>query len=495
KTKKLELSVNSIPLMNNVNNNDAKGQCTSDGTAFANCYNRLPNGDNNNNLDDDIFFDVWEFNDRVAKLYNEATMFGMTMKIAPSKKIMYGFGTSQKNIHMGTSARSSTYTARGNAGQKDYVVPSSVGFGIDGSGNTYACELSGEDTDYVRYFENGSEKSSIETVNGIDKSLKDQIHSPVFASGTNVYFAYFDKLANQIRFMQTSQMQTTANRNPVTGGNGNCQVIAGTGAKITADGTNDRGAGEYVSLAVSKNRTNGAANNGKDVVCAVWFNLAKNKVQYSYLDNGGTATKGPTARGWSGVQDIFTGGGQYCQIAVDSQGGVHIAADVGGTVQYAFAPSYNGTFQKVIVDVKSVGKNLTLDVGLENGRPVPVIGYMWSGKPKFAKLTDSAWATGNRTTWTVPAGVDGNRFTGKWDVTLVPRKANMTLNVVEKVNVGLWKTNAGVITDSQVASSTSSYTNTAETTCYSDTYGNGTSNAVLCYLTDDGANMETAQLR
>ncbi len=83
------ITVNSIPLMNNLNNNNARGECTSDTDEkdYDNCYNRTPNYENNNLLTDDIEFDVWEFNDTIVKAANNQFISGFAMQINQKNKI------------------------------------------------------------------------------------------------------------------------------------------------------------------------------------------------------------------------------------------------------------------------------------------------------------------------------------------------------------------------------------------------------------------------
>jgi len=525
-------TVGGIPLMNNLNNNNASGNSgieisdseTDYDTLKDYAYNRVPNKENNNKLTDDIWFDVWEFNDRVAKAADEGIMYSAQMKVNPANNlIQYAYVTSNKMLYMGTpgnSAKSSTYTARRDyAGNPDYILPMSVGFHINEAGTkTYASLLAAEDIDCYRLFVDGSYKNDMDTVYGVTNNLKDQMYSPVFASiGDNLYHAYYDKLHNDIRFLTNTQITTSKNRDTSS----NCQIIAGGASKAT------RGAGQYVSLAgvIGKD----ASNNNIDVICAVWFNQSATKLQYSYKENaaGSSTTKtGDEASpsGWSDPIDVFTGGGDHCQIVSDANGGIHIAAYVGGSLKYVYFPAYNtytaATYDEetyaCTVDSGSVGNHLSLDVALVNVtpesetatyRPMPVMAY-YSGrqKPKYAKLVLDSWHTtdsdGNDTVtaladWIAPDGFADNKFTGKWECNYVPTRTNLIMVQEDKINVGLWKS---ITTDTkgQIKNSvtgTSTYVNTATNNCNSSTYGNGTSNGVLLYLTDGGLNMESAQMR
>ena len=84
----ISLSVNGIPAMNNINNNDKCGSYASvEGRAYtddnyAHCYNRQPNGVNNNTLTDDLELDVWQFKNAAKPVNGGAER--VTMKIRPT---------------------------------------------------------------------------------------------------------------------------------------------------------------------------------------------------------------------------------------------------------------------------------------------------------------------------------------------------------------------------------------------------------------------------
>ena len=84
----ISLSVNGIPAMNNINTNNACGSYTTEDTGraytddnYAHCYNRQPNGVNNNTLTDDLELDVWQFKNAAKPVNGGAER--VTMKINP----------------------------------------------------------------------------------------------------------------------------------------------------------------------------------------------------------------------------------------------------------------------------------------------------------------------------------------------------------------------------------------------------------------------------
>lgn len=80
----LNVTVNSIPALNNINEKDARGSAEEDlktSKTYDNYYNRQPNGQNNNELDDDIKLDVWNF--KTAIKPNGSNANYVTMKVGP----------------------------------------------------------------------------------------------------------------------------------------------------------------------------------------------------------------------------------------------------------------------------------------------------------------------------------------------------------------------------------------------------------------------------
>ena len=79
-----------IKSLNNLNNNDAKGKVTDSTTTeaggYTGCYNRQPNGINNNRLTDDLVIDVWDLNSKAATPKGDSNFISdIVMKINMSK--------------------------------------------------------------------------------------------------------------------------------------------------------------------------------------------------------------------------------------------------------------------------------------------------------------------------------------------------------------------------------------------------------------------------
>ena len=509
----LNLTVNGITILNNMNDNNSKGDASEAGDAYKNWYNRKGNGDTNNILTDDVYFDVWEFNDRASVPIN-GTATGINMEINQKTGMLnYAFANGGVYYSMGgntdkTTAYSATnsYSSIYWAGDYDTFAGPSVGFHVDELGYTYSVD-SGGDTNtsgsvdkwdlWTSRWGKGTtgqagtltgsnirrlEEIALKTGDGtFDYSLmKYRFLSSEFASTvdttkntTNLYLVYYDALTNQIRFRAGTFSGNAAGNtggftDEYTGGTSsyyktnNCQIIANGSAgatfktsastTTTVSGIKGRGSGQYVDVAAVKNGTT-------DVVCVVWYDAEENNMKFSYISdpigNWNTLKGDATAKNWSTPQTIFTEGGEYCHIVADKNNHLHIAAYAGnGDVMYAYLGSYTDTAQTCTVDASgAVGEHLTLDVAVNSKEnSIPYIGYYTSATkmPKYAYLVDPTVEDSTATFTQVADGADANeQFTGAWEVAVVPSPSRMTTNREDKVNIGVWK-NSGVLTDSKV---------------------------------------------
>ena len=268
---------------------------------------------------------------------------------------------------------------------------------------------------------------------------------------------------------------------------------------VAGNGVTGYGAGEYVSLGVVP-----GSNINDDVVVITWYDTNARTLYYSYnttplTDRRGTYNAANGTTGWSTPKAVFDGkdydyAGEYCKIAVDKNGGIHIAAydPVNLDLVYAYAPSYNSNFTTCVVDSNGVvGSNLTLDVALENGKAIPFIGYYATSciKPKYARLVG-----------TLGDGSVNDEVTGTWEISVVPTSSiiEMQSNQHNDINIGVWK-DSGVIKVSTTG--TSETTNTASgysSNSNGQIFGNGTKNPVLGYAIKYGSSgdtIETAQMK
>ena len=563
-TGELNLKVNGISILNNINDDDAAGDASESGDAYKNWYNRQANGDTNNILTDDVYFDVWEFNDRAATPINGLAT-GINMEINQKTGMLnYAFANGGLYYSMGGNSDKTTayndtnsYSSIYWAGDWDTFAGPCVGFHVDDLGYTYSVVTGGDTNNsghvdkYAFYTSrwglgdcgtggtygdtNVLRLEHIALKTGADKYdyslmkyrfLSSEFASTINGNNTNLYMVYYDALTNQIRFRAGTFSGTdkqsvggfhdeASSQTPSYYSIDNCQVIAnGTAGgtfktsatdTTTVSGIKGRGSGQYVDVAVVKNGTT-------DVVCVVWYDAEENNMKFSYISdpigNWNTLKGDATAKNWKTPQTIFTEGGEYCHIVADKYNHLHIAAYAGnGDVMYAYLGSYTDKAQTCTVDASgAVGEHLTLDVAVNSkDHSIPYIGYYTGAikKPKYAYLVDPTIEDPNATFNSVAAGADDyERYTGAWEVAVVPTPSIMTTNREDKVNIGVWK-NSGDLTDSKVngviensshsAIGSSGYT----ATNWSKTFGNGTSNGILGYqiTTSSGSCLETAQMR
>lgn len=619
----VDLTVNDIPTLNNKNNNNAQGSAgqtlsTSNYATYA--YNRVPNGDTNNNLTDDVYFSVWQFNSKAALPISGRVQYPQ-MKINPSSNMLnFAFADGPLYFDMGSSTVSYKYWTA------SFDMMSGVGLGVDNNGNTYATVTGGDtnskEADKAVFYTSlwGSNalystgdnrhNSTYYGTNGIRYSAIGQkygdgdtdidfdryrIKSPSIATVQNVgsqdiYMAYYDNLNDEVRFKYGKLSPTIGTTYAVTsvsgttlytsnntdnsnkeiylldsnkkvigsatlgtrGGSNNnrtytmskvvyygsatasevknyCLATAATYSKSSfgnfydIESTNapkdyDTNAdyeyvisdssragylpGAYVSLGVVP----GAAKNGDETVVLIWYDAVNNKMLYTYnttpttnLAADGyknTALKYSTNTGWSTPEVIFTSAGSYCNLAVDANGGIHMAAfdSATGDLKYAYKSSYSGSTSTCTVDSSGiVGTDITIDVALNSsGQAIPYIGYyaLSASRPKYAYLVSDYAGT-------APDGIDSNEsFTGKWEVTYLPL-SNITTQGT--VNIGVWKDSDGKLKNSTTGNSYVIKTGSSySATNAGNAYGNGTPNAILAYehtVTGSTSTIETAQLK
>lgn len=357
-------------------------------------------------------------------------------------------------------------------------------------------------------------------------------------SNTSVYLAYYDDVQGQIRFRYGSSCPSSKNNfnnfvdnsgfGDLNGGykrvfesyTSNFSLIAGADwqkYKDASDAENgytkqvgsnwfyDTGynASQYVAIDVIA-----GSSASDDKVVAVWYNgtdcwLGLNTDPTSGKDNG-------VENGWS-CKKIFSDGGEYCTVKTGPDGSIHIAANVDGSLKYAYIKntssinSYNEATDSVTVDSFTItGEQINIDVGRKLNAQgayvvVPYISY-YLNSAKLPAVASLVIPDNGTMDYTAQGTTVKDVFTGKWEVSPVPTPSTMSGGANDKVNVGLWKktvgTVKGVIVKSSDMNSTTKGSNDSKTT-YGNCYGNGTANPVLGYAikTSSGTAIETAQLK
>lgn len=536
--------------------------------AWKNFYNRQPSKENNLLLTDDVALDVWQINNKAA-VPVRGIANDVTMKInEKSKMLNFAFVNGPLNFAMADGINNSYQTwarsydfcksatlaldAGGNAygtiagGDTGDYYADAFGFYSSKWGTGYLNNSESNDnathgtqrmTQGQRRLESVGQKGTKDDLEKTDWNYNtntdcqtDQwrIVSPCIATtysgtATNAYLAYYDEMNDEIRFRAGTSVPASASdfgnfidrfyygNKPGTNGTKHAWDRPYShyyyDVQIMANADSGSKPGPYVSIAAS-NKT------GSDVVVMVWHDPVKRCMWYSYnadptkLRGGSVNNQSGSGQGWSKPVTIFTNvTGEYCQVAFDKEGHVHIAAynSNGNDLWYAYLSGYNNNadgFKKKTCVVDSngaIGKQITLDVAYSagtSGKPVPYIGYLAEGKtlPKLAYYTGSD-ITSDTTSESDMKGASGNYFTNKWEISAVPTVTAGIQGVkdYDRINVGVWKS-AGVLTDSTPASTYGSvdgsfYKNTGnvgDTTSYGKCFGNGTSNPAMAYRYENG---------
>ena len=538
-------TVNGVSTLNNINVNNACGTYGSEtGKAYtdnnyAYCYNRQPNGDNNYYLTDDIVFDVWQFdNENVATVADSGYIQQPVMKINPAND-MIGFAFANGAAYASLPKKDTSSSLW----QRNYARNTGTSFAYDANGDshgttigldtnpshshagrmTYMTSIWGPgDTGSQEGNYNGTNTLRIEAIGAPEgtyagkqygtavileerfPSTSIAVASHVVGTGKNakkvptVYLAYYDDLNQYIRFRwgvnnKSSKdgfdqfLDQTVSSNIVF-------EPAVSSYSVVASTTTTYKAGEYVDIAVIPGETN-----AKDVVVIVWYDATNNKLMYSYKVNPCNDNDGGTNEGtegyWAVPKVIASNAGDYCKVAVDANGGVHIAAydNLNADLIYAYLSSYSAaTPQVVTVDAYAItGTEITIDAALDStGAYVePYIGYYAGSiqKPMIATLKKTIPVSG---TTTVKSGVDksNDTFTTDWEVSVVPTSSRMRN---DHINVAVWKDAYGKIKNS-VHTADNSYSSNVGAV-----YGNGTANPVMGYAIRKATTgyLETAQMK
>ena len=559
--------------LNNLNDNDAKGvydktvdlttSPTGNKSIYDNYYNRCPNGDNNNLLTDDVWFDVWEIDPTAVR----SKVGGITqpvMAIDPVRdNIGFAFinGTAYFSMPRGTNQK------KVDPNSYEYWIGgldewNSISLAYDVNGYSYATAAGGDlntsknGVDIFRFTTSRWDGKGTLTTEGY-KDLNNQfgleyigereyfqqedgtwtdftnfsksrIKSPSMATvasasdKSTVYLAYYDSINDEVRFnwgiiknkKDDSDDEGMFGTHYGTGRTSQAYSIGGTsliaGQTVdkaistkptyasspvtTEDGTAVYG-GEYVSIAAIPND-----GDSDDAVVAVWWDGTHHKMLYSYNKTPKSITKGKYKQKdtkWSAPVELFQQEvGEYCKVAVDAAGGIHIVAydSTNGDVWYAYLQEYDSPSSAKVGCLDSngfVGSELNIDVALVDGKAVPYISYYASSaaKPKIAR-----WVGGNLTEVSSVSGAENEAFTSNWEVSYVPTSSKL---IVDHINVGVWKDSSGVIKQSKTGEKKFAPGAGSDVNSFGTVWGNGTVNPVLGYATKSGSlgYIETAQMK
>lgn len=548
--------INGVSSINNCNNNDACGSYGADLDDDSSYsvkkewgYNRMPNNVNNNNLTDDVVFDIWQINDAAVKPH-DARIEQAVMKIRPSDGMVgFAFANGVRNFSM-PSGKEATTDYSNLTWNRSYDIFSSVDMVFDKAGYSYAVAAagdtnSGKSTDDYSFMtsrwgrvsanDNGGDGDNLgsnkhyrlEAIaqagkkDGTDSTWyvdKQRVKSSSLAttmkgSSTNVYLAYYDSLNREIRFRHGSLSGTDV---PTSGfglfkdsySNGNYDSYASNKTRVNIAVPEPTDESTILSPYVSIGAIPGQGVGGDDVVVMAWYEGGQ--LWFKYHRNPSAIEK-DTIDGWKKKVAVFESdtnsiaSGQYCKLVVDIDGGVHIASydSKKQNLNYAYLPYENlneniesSSFRTAVVDANGVvGKNITIDVAKVGNVNVPYIGYYSTScsLPKTARLVKTdRLASGDLN------GSKNDMYTGVWECSVVPSPSQieMTSTQFNLINVGVHKTETGVLKEIPLGTCKVEKYNT-NFSCKGRVYGNGTLNPMVGYVVKNGGssdNIETAQI-
>ena len=281
----------------------------------------------------------------------------------------------------------------------------------------------------------------------------------------------------------------------------------GSGYATTYQKTTKYQGGKYVDIGVLPS----TETDDKPTVVICWYDgINKNLVlSYDTPSDSDQAKENNMYKGnWQTNAEVAsTRGGNFCRMAIDADDGIHIAHydSTGADLLYTYVPVKNHIPQiakavTVTVDsFLSVGTWCTIDVAKEydsvNNRynHVPQIGYFVPACESTSASARVAYPVKfDSNGYPVYAGTEDDMFTGNWEVTTVPTEG---IPIINRVNVGLYKTKVGevegVLTAIPTGGTNRKKTKTVDKPSYpvSDSttvFGNGTLNPAVVYCLDDG---------
>ena len=344
KSGEIFVSVNNVSSLNNLNNNDAKGSYLGEAKDknFGYCYNRQPNGQNNDLLTDNVELAIWELNSKAA-VTQSGELSEVVMHVNPKNGMLgFAFAHSQDlaSYPNGTNTSYQTWMA-------DYTGVNQIGFIFDQNGNMFGTN-GGTDTytpnqkagrfglissfwgvvtdkndntdihsgysnyhrlrlEYLGYAKNGTYASY---TNRFAKGDTSQFATTVSGNSTNLYMMYYDNVLSELKFKagQYTNPQNISWNNENSklwnnNGNGKLQFSFGDFAD---DAYNNKGDGtnynpNYQTISVLANQTNGAHGN-QNAKPGIYYSIAAVPQAVDGTSSG--STSGSTGTSGAGKKDV-----------------------------------------------------------------------------------------------------------------------------------------------------------------------------------------------
>lgn len=551
----LSITVQNIPVLNNINDNDVHGNAAADTANYAGYYNRRPNGQNNNTLTDDLALDVWNFKQPITPVGAAANY--VHMKVAPADATtvagrigfsfrngagvwnmpgyMYGKNTLYSHTKIGENYQGFTYnTFTWNKNGKPYgaaLCSDTSGNDTQSANFQFFSEGFGMNYDHLNFnYKNCKNARRIEnTKNSAGTYDERRVMSPAMATyyadnKTYIYMAYWDHLENRIIYRVGSVGIDSANDiglglrdlagfTDYVSGSGEDDSKIGSSTYPNRNSTDstykgdtrdgEKSAYHYVNVLEAFSGVTdahvaiGALSDGSAVIA--WYDDVSCKLKMAKI------TKSQMLNTTSGSRlneitvsstNITSNGGAYVSMAVDSSDGIHLAymSNSGANLYYCYVSSNFNTKNEVLVDVNDdVGDNCTIDVARSDSSSpwIPTISYK-SNVATRTKIAYPVFASSAGTSARPEAGADASGYyTGKWAICTLP---STNKSISDAISVGYNKNwSDGEWKEFAIGTDTYEYTTAKYTICDSAVvYGNGTSNPVVGYAVATGA-IEMAQ--
>ena len=188
---------------------------------------------------------------------------------------------------------------------------------------------------------------------------------------------------------------------------------------VASDSTTDFKGGQYAAVGIVPKK-NGETVTGYVGVVA-WYDAKASKLCYSYNETPETAVAGGAWQTNAKYIDTAKYSGWYVDLAVDVDGGIHIAYynSAKGDLKYVYLESYNADpSAPVTVDsYLSVGTNITVNVRKQGNKCIPYIYYYNASGNQTANSIKVAW---RKDMDTLRNGAVGDKFTGAWECMTIP---------------------------------------------------------------------------
>ncbi len=497
-TGELSVAVNGIESLNNKNRNpDFNTGATEASSTSPALYNSLANATNNNRLTDDTKLYVWNKGFFIANTY--VTDPAMKMTSNGNFYMVYDGNTGNNGAYqlkMNSNAFiSSTNTKIGTDGTIMNADGSYSNFhknavAVDEDGTLYGVStntdrINNSSAKYKLYLYSEAKDTEYEQVSyqnaytygrntyytrigytleqvyndTTQKYDRERVAIPKMSArkvgnDSRVYMSYFDgnHTQNPVKFRCTQSGLEGKGNNSDTSQSGD-DVTATTGSAanfhVVADKTMDGSIAAHPDWKYTGGKYTAVGATSGGVAVVAWYEVSKNRLIFSY----NTAPQTPTYGGaWQTNAQVIDNGGQYVDLYVDKNNGIHIAYQSGAKLKYAYLPTYDSTINSAnIVTVDgygTAGTNITINTKevsvTENNVTtkyiVPYISYQNATYAETPRAIRIAWMpnaiisgtnTKNSITGrTAVAGASGNFFTEGWEIIAVPTIADTRSSIV-----------------------------------------------------------------